>query len=62
MASIGKYLELQEFSLEFIQHTRKLFEPIARQKLTDEQCAEIARNMINLEIYLRKLKAKYEKN
>jgi hypothetical protein len=61
MANIGKDIELQQFSQGFIDKTKEIFEPIARQKLTDEQCAEIARNMINLEFYLRELRAKYEK-
>jgi len=48
------------FSREFIERTRKLFEPLAARELSDEECAEIARQTINLELYLRGLKKKYE--
>ncbi|WP_428897452.1 hypothetical protein [Parelusimicrobium proximum] len=48
------------FSKEHIQKTRELFEPFAARRLSDEECAEIARDTINLELYLRELNKKYE--
>ena len=50
------------FSREYIEKIRGLFEPLAKRKLSDEECAEYARNMINLELYLRELRKKYGKN
>lgn len=48
------------FSKEFLQKTKTLFEPIIGKELSQEECREIAENLIGLELYLRKLKEKYE--
>lgn len=53
-------LQQHGFSKEYIARTRKLFEPIAGRKLSDEECADIARSYIELEVYLRKLKDKQD--
>lgn len=51
---------LNSFSDEFLQKTKTLFEPIAGRELSQENCRDIARTIIDLELYLRKLKEKYE--
>ena len=50
------------FSNAFIEKTRKQFEPLCHKKLSDEECIEIINNTLNLELYLRELKEKYEKD
>ena len=50
------------FSKELIEKVRKLYEPRAGRKLSDEECAEYARDVINLELYLRELRKKYGNN
>lgn len=50
---------LPTFSQEFLEKTRKLFEPLAGRDLSDEECAQIARNIIGLEQLLRQLRVKY---
>jgi len=51
---------LNGFSEEFLQKTKTLFEPIAGKELSQEECREIAETLIGLEVYLRRLKKKYE--
>ncbi|MBR3631603.1 MAG: hypothetical protein IKN49_00830 [Elusimicrobiaceae bacterium] len=50
---------LTSFSEEFLDKTRQLFQPLAGRDLSDEECAQIARNMIGLEMLLRQLRIKY---
>ena len=50
---------LPTFSQEFLEKTRKLFQPLAGRDLSNEECAQIARNMIGLEMLLRQLRVKY---
>lgn len=50
---------LTSFSEEFLDKTRQLFQPLAGRDLSDEECAQIARNMIGLEMLLRQLRVKY---
>lgn len=50
---------LHTFSPEFIEKTKQLFQPLAGRDLSDEECAQIARNMIGLEMLLRQLRVKY---
>lgn len=50
---------LTSFSQEFLEKTRQLFEPLAGRSLSDEDCAQITRNMIGLEQLLRQLRVKY---
>jgi hypothetical protein len=50
------------FSVEFIEQTRKLFEPLAERTLSNEECAEIARQTIEMEFYLQELRRKYANN
>lgn len=50
---------LTSFSQEFIEKTRELFQPLAGRDLSDEDCTQIARNMIGLEMLLRQLRVKY---
>jgi hypothetical protein len=48
------------FSDEFLQKTKTLFESVIGKELSQEECREIAENLIGLELYLRRLKKKYE--
>ena len=50
---------LTSFSQEFLDKTRQLFQPLAGRDLSAEECAQIARNMIGLEMLLRQLRIKY---
>ena len=50
---------LNTFSQEFIEKTRQLFQKIAGRDLSDEECSQIARNMIGLEMLLSQLREKY---
>jgi hypothetical protein len=50
------------FSNDFINKTREVFEPLCHKKLSDEECIEIANNLLSLELYLEELKEKYEKD
>jgi hypothetical protein len=46
------------FSKEFLNKTRKIFEPYYKRSLSDEECTEIANNVINLELLLREIAEK----
>ena len=56
-----KESKIVTFTGEFIRKTKILYEPLSGCVLSDEECEEIAINMISLELYLRELKEKYEK-
>ena len=56
-----KESKIVTFTGEFIRKTKILYEPLAGCVFSDEECEEIATNMISLELYLRELKEKYEK-
>jgi hypothetical protein len=43
------------FSKEFIEQTRKVWEPICKKQLSDDECIEIANNVISLELLLREI-------
>ncbi|MDE3276877.1 MAG: hypothetical protein PUK73_00680 [Spirochaetota bacterium] len=51
-----------KFSDAYIEKTRKLYEPLVGHALSDEECREIAYNMVQLELYLRSLSQKYEED
>ena len=47
------------FSDDFLEYTKKVWEPVLRKEITIEEAREIAENLISLELYLRELKKKY---
>lgn len=50
--------EVFTFSKKFLDKTRKVFEPYYKRPLSDEECTEIANNVINLELLLREIAEK----
>lgn len=57
----GSSISTLAFSKNFIDKTREVFEPLCHKSLSDDECAEIANNIIELELLLREV-AKNEKN
>lgn len=47
------------FPEDFLDDTKKVWEPILSKELSAEEAREIAENLIGLELYLRELKRKY---
>jgi hypothetical protein len=43
------------FSKSLLEKTRKILEPIAHKKLSDEDCNEILNTLVGLELLLREI-------
>ncbi len=60
MSEAGKNLiSSSEFSDDFLEYTKKVWESVLCKEITTEEAREIAENIVGLELYLRELKNKY---